>query len=142
MIIGETVKSGVVVKAHGEMAWVKVNCGEDVCNGCHISTICSTPSFSPTLSAKIETGLELKEGDKVMLLGRVKGWLKGWILFAGLPFVAILAGLVLGSVFELPDGLTGALSLGFVILYYIMLWFMRERVNKNVEWVVESVSDQ
>lgn len=139
MIISETVKSGVVVKTRGEKAWVRIDCGEEACNGCHISGICGTQTYTPTLAARIENGLAVKTGDEVMLMGRVKGWLKGWIMLAGLPCAAILAGLVLGSMFELKDGLTGAIALGFVIMYYIMLWLMRGRVDRNVEWIVESV---
>lgn len=139
MIISETVKSGVVVKTNGERAWVRINCGEEACGGCHISVICSSAAYSPTLAARIGAGLDIKTGDRVMLMGRVKGWLKGWILLAGLPCVAILAGLVLGSLFEMKDGATGIVALGFVALYYAFLWSIRGKVDKNVEWVVESI---
>lgn len=81
----------------------------------------------------------MKEGDRVMLMGRVKGWLKGWLLLAGLPCIAILAGLMLGSMFEMKDGATGVVALGFVMVYYVLLWMFRDRVDRNVEWVVESV---
>jgi len=139
MIISETVKSGVVVKTNGRRALVKISCGENACGACHISAICSTPSYSPTLTARIETGLDIKAGDKVMLTGRVRGWLKVWILLAGMPCIAILAGLLLGSVFELKEGVTGIMALGFVMLYYAVLWLMRGKVDRNVEWVVESI---
>ncbi|MDE6317523.1 MAG: SoxR reducing system RseC family protein, partial [Muribaculaceae bacterium] len=95
--------------------------------------------YTPTLQATIEPGLEIKEGDKVILIGRVKGWLKGWVLLAGLPCVAILAGLILGSLLKLKDGVTGTIALGFVLIYYILLWTFRTRVDKNVEWIVESL---
>lgn len=140
MIISETVKSGVVVRTRGKKALVKIDCGDDGCDGCRIAGLCSTSSYSPTLSAIIETGLEVKEGDKVMLMGRVKGWLKGWLLLAGLPCIAILAGLVLGTMFEMKDGATGVIALGFVMIYYVLLWMFRSKVDRNVEWVVESVT--
>lgn len=139
MIISETVKSGVVVKTRGKKAWVKISCSDENCSGCHIAGICSTPSYTPTLRAVVESGLDVKEGDRVMLMGRVKGWLKGWLLLAGLPCIAILAGLMLGSMFEMKDGATGVMALGFVMVYYVLLWMFRDRVDRNVEWVVESV---
>lgn len=140
MIISETVKSGVVVNTRGNSAWVRINCDDDSCHGCRIAGLCSSSSYSPTLHATIETGLDVKKGDRVMLMGRVKGWLKGWLLLAGLPCVAILAGLVLGSMFELRDGATGIIALGFVMVYYALLWVFRGKVDKNVEWIVESIT--
>lgn len=139
MIISETVKTGVVEKTEGDEALVKIICATDNCDGCRIASLCSRPSYTPTLQATIEPGLEIKEGDKVILIGRVKGWLKGWVLLAGLPCVAILAGLILGSILKLKDGVTGTIALGFVLIYYILLWAFRTRVDKNVEWIVESL---
>ena len=139
MIISETVKSGVVVKTRGDKAWVKINCGDSNCDSCRIASLCSTPAYSPTLHARIESGLEVKSGDKVMLMGRVKGWLKGWLLLAGLPCLAILAGLVLGSIFGLKDGATGIIALGCVMIYYVLLWRFRSKIDRNVEWIIESL---
>lgn len=118
---------------------VKINCGDDSCDGCRIASLCSTPSYSPTLHAKIEEGLDVKRGDRVMLMGRVKGWLKGWLLLAGLPCLAILTGLVGGSMLEMKDGATGVTALGLVMVYYVLLWRFRDKVDRNVEWVVESI---
>lgn len=141
MIISETVKSGIVVETRGRKAWVKIDCNNDACGGCHISNICTTSTYSPTLSALIAGELNVKSGDNVMIMGRVKGWLKGWLLLAGMPCLTILLGLVAGSMLGLKDGATGALALATVVFYYIALWMMRDRVNKNVEWVIESVTE-
>lgn len=139
MIISETVKSGVVVKTEGDDAWVKISCASDNCDGCRIASICSQPAYTPTLKATIQPGLAIKKGDKVIMIGRVKGWIKGWVLLAGLPCAAILAGLILGSLLKLKDGVAGTIALGFVLVYYILLWAFRARIDKNVEWVVESL---
>ncbi len=139
MIISETVKSGVVVRTRGNSAWVKISCGDDHCNSCRIASLCSTPAYTPTLRARIESGLEVKSGDKVMLMGRVKGWLKGWLLLAGLPCLAILVGLVLGSMFVMKDGAVGIISLGLVMIYYVLLWRFRSKIDRNVEWIIESL---
>lgn len=139
MIISETVKSGVVVSTSGMHARVKINCDDDRCHDCKMSHLCPTTSYTPTLHAKIESGLDVKEGDHVLLTGRVKGWMKGWALLAGLPCLAILSGLILGSLWELKDGAAGAMALGFVVIYYLLLWTFRGKVDKNVEWIVESV---
>lgn len=139
MIVSETVKSGVVVECRGNKARVKIDCSEKACEGCRISELCNTPKYAPELTAVIDDGLDVKVGDNVILVGRVKGWLKGWILLAGLPCIAILAGLVVGSLLELKDGLTGAIGIGCIILYYVVLWLLRGRVDRSVEWVVESI---
>ncbi|MBD5229173.1 MAG: SoxR reducing system RseC family protein [Bacteroidales bacterium] len=139
MIISETVKSGVVVRTEENNAWVKITCASDGCDGCRISSLCSQPSYTPTLHATIAHGLKIKAGDKVIVTGRVKNWLKGWVLMAGLPMAAILVGLIFGSLLELKDGLTGTIALGFVIVYYLLLWIFRKRIDRNVEWVVESL---
>ena len=65
MIISETVKSGVVVRTEGNDAWVKITCASDGCDGCRISSLCSQPSYTPTLHTSIAHGLKIKAGDKV-----------------------------------------------------------------------------
>lgn len=142
MIISETVKSGIVVETRGKQAWVKIACDNEACGGCHISGMCSAKNYTPTLPAVIDGELNVKSGDNVMVMGRVKGWLKGWILLAGMPCITILLGLIAGSMLELKDGAAGALALGSVVFYYIALWLMRKRVDKNVEWVIESITQQ
>lgn len=139
MLISETVKNGVVVKVSGKKARVKVSCDEGSCNGCRISSICHTPTYTPTLRATITRGLEVKEGDHVIITGRLKDWFKSWLLMAGMPCIAIMAGLVIGSILGMKDGATGGLALGFVLCYYIILWVFRARVDRKVEWSIESV---
>lgn len=138
MIISETIKRGTIKDIKGDRAKVKISCGDDACDGCRIASACHKPSYSPILKAKNENRIPLEIGDKVLIAGRVKGWFRAWLLLAGLPCVAILAGLVAGSLLKMKDGAAGLLSLGFVLIYYILLWRFRLRVDKNVEWIIES----
>lgn len=142
MELSESVKSGVVVRTQGKKVWVKVSCDTSGCDGCHIAGICSTQSYSPTLQAKVKPGLTVKKGDNVILLGRVKEWLKGWLLIAGFPCLALLAGLILGGLFRWEEGSTGLLALGMVAVYYIGLWLFRGKVDNKVEWIVESITTE
>lgn len=139
MELSESVKSGIVVRTHGKKVWVKLSCETNGCEGCHIAGICTTQSFSPTLPAKIKPGLTVKKGDRVMVLGRVKEWFKGWLLMAGLPCIALLAGLILGGLFRWDEGFTGLLALGLVVIYYIILWLFRGKVDNKVGWIIQSI---
>lgn len=139
MLISETVKNGEVVRVRGRKAWVKVSCSDSSCSGCKISGICHTPAYTPTLRATIDGDMRVREGDHVIMTGMLKDWLRSWLLMAGMPCLAIMAGLIVGSILGMKDGAIGLMSLGLVMCYYVALWVFRAKVDRRIEWRIESV---
>lgn len=136
MIISETIKEGIIKEIKGKRATVSISCGDNACTGCKMLPVCKSKKEIIDLNAKIESGVDIASGDRVIVIGRIKGWLTSWFLLAALPCIAIIGALVAGFAMGLRDGVVGTLAIGITIIYYIVLWFFRKSLNRRVEWVI------
>lgn len=136
MIISETIKEGIISEVRGRKAVVKVSCDDDACNGCKMQPACRNKKDITSLTARNDGCITLSPGDKVIVIGRIKGWFTSWLLLAALPCVAIITALITGFAIGLRDGIVGTLAIAVTIVYYIVLWFFRKRLNRKVEWII------
>jgi sigma-E factor negative regulatory protein RseC len=139
MIVSDVVKEGVVMRVTAAEATVMVSCDDTACRGCKISALCGSGRDRIELSVKNDSGQDIDVGDRVVVIGRIKGWLAGWLLLAGLPIMALLAAVVAGFLLGLRDGAIGGLAIVVLIIYYLILYCLRRRIDNRVEWAIESV---
>ena len=136
MIVEDTIKEGVVVAVEGSTAKVDIDCAASECDGCKVAMLCSSRKSAVNVDAAIPEGCELSVGDKVIVAGRVKNWLLGWFLIAGLPCIAILLGVFINYWLKLSEVAAGCICLAFLVAYYLGLYAARKWVNRRVEWYV------
>lgn len=138
MAITDVSKKGTVLKILGDRAEVGVACKGDECSGCKASFLCSTNKDAIRLNCKIPAGTELKPGDEVNLVGRLRGWFSGWMMLAGWPCVLVLIVVGLGFKFGWSDEMTGGICFGAISIYYGVLILMKGKLDKRVEWEIEN----
>lgn len=141
MIVSEVVKEGIITEINGHRATVEVACNSDACPGCRISLFCKNDHNTVRLKTTVSSGAKVYCGDRVIVIGRIKGWFISWFLLAGLPIIAILGSVIAGFAMGLKDGIVGILAIVMTTIYYIGLWFFRKNLNRRVEWVIESNED-
>lgn len=90
---------------------------------------------------RITGGVPVKEGDRVMVVGRMRGWISGWFLLAGLPFLVILCALLAGFAVGLRQGAMAVAVVGFMFLYYAFLYFCLQKLVCQLEWIVGMPDD-
>lgn len=84
----------------------------------------------------------MREGDRVMVVGRMRGWISGWLLPTGLPFLAILCALLAGFAVGLRQEAIAALVVGVIFLYYAFLYFCLQKLVRQLEWIVGESDEQ
>lgn len=137
MAITDVRKKGTVLKTLGDRVEVGVACKGDECSGCKASFLCSTNKDAIRLNCKAPEGTELKPGDEVNLVGRLRGWFSGWMLLAGWPCVAALLVVALGFRFGWSDVTTGSVCCNVIVIYYGILVLLKGKLDKRVEWEIE-----
>lgn len=136
MEITEVNKNGIVARIDGNTAEVMVACKGDECSGCKAALLCSTNKDAVRLKVAIPDGMNLKLGDDVKLIGRLRGWFGGWMLLAGLPCLLVLAGIGVGYKAGMGDVTMGLICIGLVAVYYSVLWALKGKADKRVEWSI------
>lgn len=126
MVISEVVKEGMIQSLSGCSALVRIS--SDGAADSDESVL--------VVRARITVGVPVKEGDRVMVVGRMRGWISGWFLLAGLPFLVILCALLAGFAVGLRQGVIAATVVGVMFLYYAFLYFCLQKLVSQLEWIV------
>lgn len=132
MVISEVVKEGLIQSLSGRSALVRISSDDAADSKENVLVV----------RARIAGGVAVKKGDRVMVVGRLRGWVSGWFLLAGLPFLAILCALLAGFVVGLRQGAIAVAAVGVMFLYYAFLYFCLQKVVRQLEWIVGKPEEQ
>ena len=107
---------------------------ESACSGCHARGACGTLDTQEKIIAVHKENNQypnIKKGQQVKIISTTKTGF--WALFLGyiLPFIIVLATLTLSILITQNEGLSGLLSLGALIPYYISLYLLRNHLLKT-----------
>lgn len=131
MVISEVVKEGLIQSLNGRSALVRIS-----------SDDAADSKENVLVRARIVGGVPVKEGDRVMVVGRLRGWISGWFLPAGLPFLSILCSLSAGFAVGLRQGAIAATVVVVMFLYYTFLYFCLQKLVRQLEWIVGMPDEQ
>jgi positive regulator of sigma E activity len=126
---------GIVQSNDGKTVIISIS-SVSACSGCHAEGTC-------TLSGKEEKIVEVhgkynvKSGDQVtILMQQSMGYTALFLgyLLPGIVVVSVLITMISMKVSELTAGLT---SIAILIPYYVILYFLRERINKKFTFTLK-----
>lgn len=113
---------------------------QSACSTCHANGACSVADVQEKEIDILPNGKQYKPGDEItVLLKESQGF---QALFYGyvLPFLLVLITLIITSAVTNNEFLAGLLSLGILIPYYIILYFLRDNLKKVFKFEVEEIS--
>ena len=120
---------GVVVKKEGKTVFVRILV-KSGCASCEIKSACSLAEMEEKLVEVSNVEREFEIGQKVMITMRSALGYKALFYAYLLPFLIILASLIVGmSAFE-SEGLSALLAFGLTALYYLGLFYMKDRLKR------------
>ena len=138
---------GIVSSIDGPHAIVMVE-RKSACEHCTAGT-CKTAGEQVSLEAINEAGA--KVGQRVRVSLRALAYVKGSLMFYGIPTVALIAGAVIGKEFVAeryltgmsPDGASALTAFALFALSFIVVKLITRRVEKNVRYqpIVEEILD-
>ncbi len=113
---------------------------QSACSSCHANGACSVSDLQDKEIEITQFSNKYKLGQQVtVVLKESKGFTA---LFYGyvLPFILVLATLIISASFTNNELFSGLLSLAILIPYYIMLYFFRHRFTKVFNFEVEEIN--
>lgn len=110
---------------------------QSACSGCHARSMCqSTESREREVWAW--TGEPMQVGDKVMVQVAERVAWRAIALAYGLPFVLMMTALVVMQQW-LSEAVAGTIALVTMAMYYIVLSFFRERLQKSFDFTARKI---
>lgn len=125
-----------VVKESGHgLLRIALNPGS-ACKGCHAEGVCN-PSGQSEKIIDIKGRYFYKTGDKVTVLMKMRTGYTAVFLGYILPLLVVITVLATGSILSMSEPLIAVSALLFLALYYLLLFLMRERINKKFTFSIK-----
>lgn len=127
---------GIVDKKDNNSVVVRIT-SSSACSGCHAEGFCNITGEKERLIS-VTGSYNVSPGDHVILL--MKQSMGFMALFLGylLPFVILLAGLVVFLAMSVPELTAGLLSISVLFPYYLILYLLRDRISKKFYFTIKS----
>jgi sigma-E factor negative regulatory protein RseC len=125
-IIKEFSKKGIIVGIIAESA----------CTACHAKGACSASDMTEKEIEIDHYEGEFQIGQHVLVTGKTSQGLKALFLAYLLPFILVMAVLIVSSGLTGNEGLSGLLSLGILVPYYLILYVFRNRLKRSFDFEI------
>lgn len=122
---------GIIQEVNGQNARVRI-LARSACASCHAKGMCSVADMKEKIiDVNVPRGKTYVPGDRVMLYMEQSMGNKAAFYAYFLPFLLILA--VLLITFELThnEALSGLLSIGILIPYYYVLYLLKDKMKRS-----------
>lgn len=106
------------------------------CSGCHAEDSC-TMSGKEEKIIEIAGSYNVKPGDNVTVLMNQSVGYAALILGYILPLITVLTILIIMISMEISELISGIISLGSLLPYYTVLYFLRGRINKKFTFTLK-----
>lgn len=134
---------GKVVEIKGTTVRVRIF-SESACAGCHAKGVCGGANsveriIDATYSQEEMTTDPIQKGDSVNVIMEEKlGW-KAILYGFFLPFIVLLAVLFISNALGAGEAKGGIFALLSLIPYYLILWMIRKKIEKDFVFRVEKI---
>lgn len=130
---------GMIINAENGFAHVRILVHSG-CASCQIKGACNVSEQSEKI-IEVPTGnTEYKVGEKVQISMAQSLGFKALFFGYLLPFLIILTVLLIGSVFLENEGAIAGLSLFIAMIYYLILYFNRDKMKKAFTYKLKKLS--
>jgi sigma-E factor negative regulatory protein RseC len=127
---------GTVQKVNINSVLVKIS-SVSACSGCHAQGYCSLTGNEEKI-INVSGTYSVKPGDTVTVLMKQSMGYKAVLLSYIIPFLIIIACMIVLVSFSVPELTTGLVSLAVLVPYYFILYLFRKRINKNFTFTIKT----
>ena len=107
------------------------------CSTCHASGVCNASDQQEKIIEALPNGKPIKPGDWVTVTAKESMGFKALFLGYLLPFLLVMAALIITTSLSFKEIWAGLISLGVLVPYYAVLYFRRERINKSFVFEIQ-----
>lgn len=128
---------GIVEKIDGSHVVVRI-VQTSACSACSAKGLCNASESKEKQIDVYEVNPAYRIGEEVVLCGTTSMGMKAVFLAFGIPVLLLLAALFVTM--RITDGdalLAAAVALLAVVPYYVVLYLMKDKMNKTFSFVIE-----
>jgi len=128
---------GIVEKIDGSHVVVRI-VQTSACSACSAKGLCNASESKEKQIDVYEVNPAYRIGEEVVLCGSTSMGMKAVFLAFGIPVLLLLAALFVTM--RITDGdalLAAAVALLAVVPYYVVLYLMKDKMNKTFSFVIE-----
>lgn len=132
---------GEVIRTDGMTVYVRMKV-ESACSACHARRVCGAgESADKVVEVETPSAAEYRAGDEVevALQRRVMG-AESVVLAYVAPFFVLMVLLVTLSAAGAGDGTAAAAAIGGVVLYYGVLYLLRDKIRKKIKFTITKLT--
>lgn len=129
---------GVVVQTAAQWVEVRIEV-PSACHSCQASAICGFDSKKPQLVTIACDGTQHHVGEQVEILAHPKQGLKAALWAYCLPFLLLVATILLALGLGASQGLAALVGLLILIPYFLLLHAFSARLGKSFSYQIQSV---
>ncbi|MBR6814315.1 MAG: SoxR reducing system RseC family protein [Alistipes sp.] len=135
--MAEVKHTGEIVRKQGNTVYVKMTVNS-ACSECHARGVCGVDeSKEKIVEVECASAEEYNIGEKVeVALQSGSMGAKSVVLAYVVPFFLLTVALVLAIVVGASEGMAVVISLVCVAAYYLVLYFMQDRIKNNIKFKI------
>lgn len=135
--MAEVKHTGEIVRKQGNTVYVKMTVNS-ACSECHARGVCGVDeSKEKIVEVECASVEEYNIGEKVeVALQSGSMGAKSVVLAYVVPFFLLTVALVLAIVVGASEGMAVVISLVCVAAYYLVLYFMQDRIKNNIKFKI------
>lgn len=127
---------GIVHRKDNNSVVVRIT-SSSACSGCHAEGYCNISDQKEKL-INVTGSYDVSPGDRVILLMTQSMGFRALSLGYLLPLVVLIAGLVVFLSLSVPELTAGLLSIGILIPYFLILYFLRDRISNKFNFTIKT----
>ncbi len=132
----ETIEhDGIVQRTDNRSVTVKIS-SASACSGCHAGNSCTLSRIEEKI-VDIPGYYNVAPGDQVTVLMKKSMGYSAVILGYLSPMILVVIMLVILTSLQLPELVAGAISIGILIPYYLVLFFFRQQVSRKFTFTIK-----
>lgn len=132
-----------VIEHRGKIDWIEGSrvhvhfVSMSACASCHAKGVCTASDMESKEVEVTDSSGRFQEGEEVNILMRRSMGFKALIYGYVIPFLVVLATLIITSSLFASEAVAGIGSLAVLVPYYLWLYYNRERFRKSFHFELQ-----
>lgn len=141
MTNGEIWQPGIVVAVSSEKVSVRI-IARSACGSCTAKSLCGAGDIAEKIiEVKKPTG-SYSVGEQVVVSMSSGLGARATIFGYLFPFILLIVSLITLDAIGVSELINGLVSIGVLVPYFLMLWFLRKRFEKRFVFGIQSLNNQ
>jgi len=133
---GEITHTGIIKKLSENKIIVGI-VNESACASCHAKGACTAADMKDKEVEITRFDGEFAVGQHVTIIGKTIQGFKALLLGYLLPFIVVMATLIISTTLGFSETTTGLASLGILLPYYGILYALKNKIKKSFEFEIK-----